>query len=177
MIARAIVATLLAGCGVAPGPIAPATLPEPAASYEDAGRSFSAPARGEARWDGDDAAVVYGGRAKLTVTAVTPGGGQISESSVESALHRIPTLEGKRLLREESPGVGIFCMESEPPSKVAACARLDDESRRGGVIVLTTFIADAQTYAAMGGVRAPAEAARTAKGFTAPALLPSPAVR
>ena len=69
MIKGAICVILLAGCGVTPGPIAPATLPEPAASYEDAGRSFSAPARGEARWDGDDAAVVYGGRAKLTVTS------------------------------------------------------------------------------------------------------------
>ncbi len=168
------VIALIAGCGVAPGPIAPVALPEAATTYEDAGRSFSAPARGEVRWEGDDAAVVYGGRAKLTVAAVSPGGGQITESSIESALHRIPTLEGKRLLKEETPGVGIFCMESEPPSKVAACARLDDDSRRGGVIVLTTFIADEKTYAAMGGVRAPAEAARTAKGFHAPALLPPP---
>ena len=54
---RVAVVALLAGCGVAPGPIAPAALPEAAASSEDPGRSFSAPARGEVRWEGDDAAV------------------------------------------------------------------------------------------------------------------------
>jgi hypothetical protein len=174
-VSLASLVALVAGCSVPPGPIAPATLPEPATSYEDAGRSFSAPARGTLRWKGDDAEVVYSdGHAKLTVAAVPAGGGQISESSIESALHRILTLDGRPLLKEESPGVGIFCMESEPPSKVAACARLDEDSRRGGSIVLTTFFADAQTYVALGGVRAPAEAARTAKGFQATQL---PAVR
>ena len=162
----------LVGCARVPGPIVPSALPAAAETYEDAGRSFAAP-HGDARFVGDDAEVVYPGPAKLTVTAIGAMRGVVAESNVEDALHRIPALGGRPLMKEESPGVGIFCIESEPPSRVAACARLDDETRRGGPIVLTTFIADAKTYAALGGVRVPAEAARTAKGFRAPEALPS----
>ncbi|HEY8091132.1 MAG TPA: hypothetical protein VIF09_24885, partial [Polyangiaceae bacterium] len=66
------------------------------------------------------------------------------------------------------------CVEGAPPAHTAACARIDAESRRGGALILTTFVAGPAVYASMGGARIPAEAARSAHGFGGGEQLPPP---
>jgi hypothetical protein len=156
---------LCAGCATAPGAIVPASLPA-SARYEESGRAFVAPPGGAARFD-EDAEVTFG-NAKLTVSAIASARGAAAESYVEDALQHIPGLSGRPLLRDGS----VYCMESAPPSRIAACARIDDATRAGGPIVLTTFIADAKTYVSLGGVRVAAEAARSASGFRVDERLP-----
>lgn len=169
-------------CTSSPGPITPAQLPAAPALYTSresdgsGGASFTAPAGGKLTSSDDDAIVSYLAGAKLTVGAITSERGALSESDVERALRRIPGLAEQSLTKEESPGLAVFCMQSAPPSTVAACARIDEETRRGGPLVLTTFLANAAAYASLGGARVAADAAKSAKGFrVAPSqVLPPP---
>jgi hypothetical protein len=152
-------------CASPPGPISPAQLPAPPIAYAGNGASFTAPPGGTPTWTDEDAAVSYPAGAKLTVSAIASERGALSESDIERALRRIPGLGGQLLTKEERPGAAVFCMQSAPPSTVAACARIDEETRRGGALVLTTLLANTAAYASLGGARVAAEAARTATGF------------
>ena len=166
----------LAACSAPPGPISPAQLPGAPIAYAGGGASFTAPAGGTPSWTDEDAAVSYPAGAKLTVSAIASERGALSESDIERALRRIPGLAGQPLTKEERPGAAVFCMQSAPPSTVAACVRIDEETRRGGALVLTTILANTAAYVSLGGARVAAEAARTATGFRVapPQALPPP---
>ena len=152
-------------CSAPPGPISPAQLPGAPIAYAGGGAAFTAPAGGTPTWTDEDAAVSYPAGAKLTVSAIASERGALSESDIERALRRIPGLAGQPLTKEERPGAAVFCMQNASPSTIAACARFDEETRRGGALVLTTLLANAAAYVSLGGARVAAEAARTATGF------------
>jgi hypothetical protein len=156
-------------------PIAPAALPAAPVPYDDQGRSFVAPADGKLVPKEDKSFVAWAkGRAGLTVSTMPRGQEATSDESVVNALKAISNLDSERLMKEEREGAIVICLENAPPSTTAACARIDADSRRGGALVLTTFVGDADVYASLGGARVAAEAARSARGFGAPEALPPP---
>jgi hypothetical protein len=165
----------LGACASPAGPIAPPQLPQAPVAYSARGASFMAPADGQPTWSEDEASLSWNAGAKLTIGAVQGDRGALSESDVERALHRIPGLAGQPLTKEEAPGLAIFCMQGAAPATVAACARIDEEARRGGSLVITTFLANAAAFTSLGGTRVAAEAAKSARGFrSAPSALPPP---
>jgi hypothetical protein len=174
--ARAALAFTLGGCAAPPPsiPIAPTALPGPTAPYEDVDRTFVAPAGGRVSQSKGDTVVDWEGGAKLTIAALSWGPRAVADESIVNALRSIRTLEGQPLMREDREGAIVLCLEGAPPTATAACARIDAESRQGGALILTTFVAHPSVYGSMGGARVPAEAARSARGFGAGERLPPP---
>jgi hypothetical protein len=164
------------GCASQPAtaPLLPAALPAPAVAYQDFDRSFVAPAGGRLSQREGDTIVDWPAGAELMVSVLPPVHGDVPDESVAQALQHIGELKDRPLMKEDAPGALVLCVESAPPAHAAACARVDAESRRGGSIVLTTFVAPAPVYAAMGGARVAAEAARAARAADRGGRLPPP---
>jgi hypothetical protein len=174
--ARAALLLSLGACAVPPPsvPIAPGALPEAPAPYTDADRAFVAPAGGRLSQSEGDTIVDWSNGARLTVTSISSGRDSVSDESIVRGLHAIRTLEDRPLMKEDSPGAILLCVEGAPPTHTSACSRIDAESRRGGALILSTFVAGPAVYASMGGARVAAEAARSARGFGAGGQLPPP---
>jgi hypothetical protein len=172
----AALALALGSCAAPPPsiPIAPAALPGQTAPYEDVDRTFVAPAGGHLSQSKGDSVVDWEVGAKLTVAALSWGPRAVADESIVNALHGIRTLEGRPLMREDREGAILLCLEGAAPTATAACARIDAESRQGGALILTTFVAPPSIYASMGGARVAAEAAHSARGFGAGERLPPP---
>jgi hypothetical protein len=167
---------LLCACAAPPAsvPIAPGALPAPPAPYEDADRAFVAPGGGQLSQSEGDSVVEWANGARLTVSALPSVRGSVPDESIVHALKSIRTLEDRPLMKEDGESAILLCVEGAPPTRTAACSRIDAESRRGGALILSTFVAGPAIYASMGGARVAAEAVRSARGFRAGGQLPPP---
>jgi hypothetical protein len=171
-----VAAASLSACGgsVKRTPITPAALPLELARMRNAERSVRVPLGTEIVWstDGSAAAVIDGGIGRVNVFATRAGGTNVNERDIALLFKRSLERPSGPIMREgEPPGPEIWCQESEPiqssgpPLRFAACVRVDEETRRNGVMTLAVFGTTAQHFVPLGGARLAAEVLRSARGF------------
>lgn len=166
---------ILVGCGSAPrrAPISPDkqpfTLARMRASDE---RAVFAPMGTQVQWSGDGAAIlVDGGIGRISIVAQKTRGLNVNERDIRRLFARSLEQPDGPLMVEQSPGVTIYCQRSAemtsrgPALRFAACVRIDDATRKDGILTLAVFGSLAEHFDRLGGARLCAEVLRSARGF------------
>jgi hypothetical protein len=171
-----LLTVVLAACGGGqrkPPAILPADVPYTFGRMERDGREVEAPVGAEINWPPDGGATVYldGGIAQVRLFAQHTAGVNVNDGDVRRFFKKSLDKPRGPLMQEDRREVTIYCQESAPVIRgslrlrLAACLRVDADTRKDGIITLAVFGAPEDRFEPLGGARVCAEILRSAKGF------------